>query len=62
MDRTARCPSYEDLNDWISPCEAWRYLQISRGSFYGLVRRGSIPCKRLGRVIRIPKASLKPML
>lgn len=62
MKIAKKIDSFEDLDDWISPEEAWCYLKISRGSFYSLIRRGSIPYKRLGRLIRIPKESLNPMV
>ncbi len=38
--------------------EASALLRISRNLAYDLVARGEIPAIRLGRVIRVPRASL----
>lgn len=53
--------TYEQLDDWVTPSVAWRYLGISRSHLYEMVRSGRIPAKRWGiRNIRIPKAALAP--
>lgn len=42
--------------------EAAKLLRISRNLAYGLVGRGELPSVRLGRVIRVPRASLEEWL
>ena len=39
--------------------EAARLLRIGRNLAYELVARGELPAVRLGRVIRVPRASLE---
>jgi excisionase family DNA binding protein len=38
--------------------ETAAYLRISRNTAYEIVKRGELPSVRLGRVIRVPRASL----
>lgn len=56
----AKRPSFAELPDWLSPVEARGYLGVSRSSLYEMVRRGQIPAKRFGRLIRVPKSALHP--
>jgi len=37
-------------------------LRISRGSAYQLVRTGQLPCLRVGRLIRVPRAAFEDVL
>ena len=50
---------YEDLPEFLTPEECRRYLAISRNGIYDLLRRGDIPHRRFGRIIRIPKTALQ---
>ena len=49
---------FDDLPDWVKPRDAARYLNISRSNLYELLQTKTIPSRRLGRCIRIPKAAL----
>jgi excisionase family DNA binding protein len=42
--------------------EAALYLQIARGQAYRMVAEGQLPVIRIGRSLRIPKASLDAWL
>lgn len=46
----------------LTVVEAAQYLRISRNLAYLLVANGQIPCIRLGRIIRIPRAQLEAWL
>lgn len=41
-----------------TPEQAAEFLQLSKNTIYELINRGEIVAKRLGRVYRIPRASL----
>jgi excisionase family DNA binding protein len=43
-----------------SPEDARAFLQVSRNTFYDLVKSGAIPSIKYGRLIRIPKTALMP--
>lgn len=45
-------------SDLLTVPEAAKLLRISRNLAYELVARRELPCVRLGRVIRVPRASL----
>lgn len=51
-----------DLATLLTVPEAAKLLRISRNLAYDLVARGEIPAVRLGRVIRVPRASLEEWL
>ena len=53
-----RATPMEDLPEFLSPEEFRTYVGIGRAACYDLLRRGEIPCKRFGRLIRIPKSVL----
>ena len=53
-----RWTRYEDLPEFLTPAECRAYLNISRNGIYDLLRRGAIPHRRFGRIIRIPKTAL----
>jgi excisionase family DNA binding protein len=55
-----RTVPYEQLPEFLTPEEARAYLAISRNGMYELLRRGEIPHRRFGRLIRIPKTALAP--
>lgn len=52
--------TFGDLPDWVSPLQAARYLQSGLVTVYDLCKRGELPCRRFGRLVRIPKESLRP--
>ena len=43
----------------LKPSEVGQVLGIGRSLVYGLIAQGVIPSVRLGRTIRVPKASLE---
>jgi excisionase family DNA binding protein len=45
-------------SDLLTVPETAKLLRISRNLAYELVARRELPCVRLGRVIRVPRASL----
>jgi excisionase family DNA binding protein len=51
--------TYDDLPELLTVAEAQRFLRISRGLIYDLVRRGELPSVRFGRLLRIPKTALR---
>ena len=51
-------PRFDDLPEFLSPEEFWRYTRIGRSTVYDLLRRNEIPHLRFGRVIRIPKSAV----
>jgi excisionase family DNA binding protein len=53
-------PRFEELADWVTPSEARQYLGLSRSSMYELIHSQTLPCKRFGRLIRVPKSALRP--
>jgi excisionase family DNA binding protein len=53
-----RSTPYEDLPEYLTPEECRTYLALSRNGIYDLLRRGEIPHRRFGRIIRIPKTAL----
>ena len=48
------------MNDLVlyTPEQAAELLQLSKNTVYGLINRGEIVAKRLGKVYRIPRSSL----
>ena len=48
--------------DLLTVPETARVLRIGRNLAYELVARGEIPSVRLGRAIRVPRASLEQWL
>ena len=51
-------PRYDDLPDLCTPEDARAFLQVGRNTIYDLLKSGSIPHLKFGRLIRIPKTSL----
>jgi excisionase family DNA binding protein len=51
-------PRYEDLPDLCSPEDARAFLQVSRNTFYDLVKSGELPAIRFGKLIRVRKEML----
>jgi excisionase family DNA binding protein len=60
MKRTVRSDCFENLPDWLSPYQARVFLRVSRTSLYAMVHNGSLPYRRFGRLIRIPKSAVRP--
>ena len=53
---------FEELPDFLSVEEACAYLRLGRSTIYDLLRRGELPCQRYGRIIRIPRTALQPLV
>lgn len=51
---------FDELPDWLTPREARVLLRVSRTSLYSMIRDGSLPHRRFGRLIRLPKEALRP--
>jgi len=45
----------QDLPQFLTPHEFGAFYGLGRSTVYDLLQRGEIPCKRLGRCIRIPR-------
>jgi excisionase family DNA binding protein len=56
-NRTVPC---DELPEYLTPEEARVYLALSRNTMYELLRRNEVRHVRFGRLIRIPKTSLRP--
>jgi excisionase family DNA binding protein len=54
--------SFLDLEDWVTPDQARRFLRVSKSTMYELLRSNQIPSRRWGRQLRIPKEVLDPSL
>jgi excisionase family DNA binding protein len=54
---TATTP-YESLPEQLTVAEYIAYTRTSKWSAYDLIRRGELPAKRYGRVVRIPKSAV----
>jgi excisionase family DNA binding protein len=53
-------PRFDDLEDLVTPQEAQAFLGLSRSTMYERLRDGSIPYRKYGRLLRIPKSALDP--
>jgi excisionase family DNA binding protein len=47
-----------DKKKVYTPEQAAEMLQLSKGTVYGLINRGEIVAKKIGKVYRIPESSL----
>ena len=56
---TIRTTTFEELPELLTPEEVREWLGVSRGMVYELLRRGEIAHVRFGRLIRVPKSSLR---
>ena len=45
---------------WVSVREAAEWLRVSQQAIYQAVGRGTIPAKRIGTTIRIPRDAVMP--
>lgn len=55
--------TFDELDDWVKPSIAWKYLGVSRSNLYEMIRSRTLPAKRWGkRCVRIPKAALAPCI
>jgi len=53
---------YDDLPVMLKVEEVTALLQLSRGATYKMISRGIIPSVRFGKIIRVPKVALLPLL
>lgn len=51
----------DDFSEFLRVDEAALVLGISRGSAYAAVRRGEIPSITIGRLVRVPRESLREL-
>lgn len=58
--QVTRSTPYSALPEWLTADDVAAYLGISRNATYEYLRRGDIPSRRIGRVIRVPRAALQP--
>ena len=55
--------TFDQLDDWVKPSIAWRYLGVSRSNLYEMIRSHALPAKRWGkRSVRIPNDALTPRI
>ena len=57
-----RHTAFEDLPQFLTVDEFRVFVGIGRSTVYDLLRRGQLPHRRFGRVVRIPKNALRPYL
>jgi excisionase family DNA binding protein len=62
MERITRRTRFEDLPDFLSVEEFRTYLGIGRSTAYDLLRQGTVPSVRFGRVIRVPRVAIEQYL
>ena len=55
-----RTTPFADLPDWLSSREVQAYLRLGRDAFRARLKSGELPHRRFGRLIRVPKESLRP--
>lgn len=53
-----RQPSAQQFPVVMTILDLAAYLQISKSSLYQIVRRGSVPCQRVGRHLRFHKEAI----
>lgn len=53
---------FPDLPDWVPPSQTAQYLRSGLVTVYDMCRTGKLPCRRFGRLIRIPKEALRPII
>lgn len=51
---------FDELPDWVPPAQAAQYLRSGLTTIYLLCHRGDLPCRRFGRLLRVPKEALRP--
>jgi excisionase family DNA binding protein len=51
---------FADLPQFLTVEEFRTVVGLGRSTVYDLLRRGAIPHRRFGRVVRIPKSALRP--
>jgi len=49
----------DDLPEWLTVDEFASYVKVGRVMAYGLVRRGELPVRRFGRLVRIHRDGLR---
>jgi excisionase family DNA binding protein len=55
-------PHFNSLPDWLTPQDARQYLRLSKSALYDKIRSGAIKSRKFGRLYRIPKEALRPMV
>jgi excisionase family DNA binding protein len=55
----SRSTPYAELPEFLTPEEFRAYLGLGRNTVYDLLRRGDVPHRRFGRIIRIPKSAVQ---
>ena len=56
--RITRTTPVELLPELLSPDEVRAWLGLGRSTVYDAIRRGELPHKRFGRMLRVPKAAI----
>ncbi len=51
---------FDQLPDWVPPAQAAQYLRSGVTTIYALCSRGVLPCRRFGRLLRVPREALRP--
>ena len=57
-----RYTTFDALPQFLTVEEFRTFVGLGRSTVYDLLRRGAIPHRRFGRVVRIPKSALRPYL
>jgi excisionase family DNA binding protein len=61
-DTTSPLPAEWQNHKVLTADETAKVLRISRGSTYAAIRNGELPVVRVGKLVRITRATLERML
>jgi excisionase family DNA binding protein len=59
---TPASSAFEALPEYCTPQQVGAYLQLGRNTTYDLIKRGVVPSRRFGKLIRVPKSALSELL
>lgn len=62
MKRVTRYTPLENLPQFLTVDEFCTYVKIGKSSGYGLIKKGIIPAKPFGRLLRIARSDLSNYL
>lgn len=48
----------EELPQWLTVAEFRNFFNLGRSQAYDLIRQGSVPHRKFGRIVRIPREAI----